>query len=205
MFLMYAELWIALKSWYLWYSEQPVYSDYLRRERCELLSKVDIFDIRNNSAPGVLRKEFVVNCSQKLISLIFGTTKLLNSFYRKWLWIALKSWYLWYSEQQPLTETIGEGSCELLSKVDIFDIRNNSSLYVLNVCGVVNCSQKLISLIFGTTRSVEFKGENELWIALKSWYLWYSEQPLWLYFAGHQSCELLSKVDIFDIRNNLII
>ena len=43
------------------------------------------------------------------------------------------------------------GSCELLSKVDIFDIRNNQKLLELVDVGVVNCSQKLISLIFGTT------------------------------------------------------
>ncbi len=41
----------------------------------------------------------VVNCSQKLISLIFGTTK-----------------------KNSIDELRG---CELLSKVDIFDIRNN--------------------------------------------------------------------------------
>ncbi|MFY9598518.1 MAG: hypothetical protein WAP53_09070, partial [Dysgonamonadaceae bacterium] len=67
----------------------------------------------------------VVNCSQKLISLIFGTT---------------------FKKLQEMTN-----SCELLSKVDIFDIRNNSSSKLLAESMVVNCSQKLISLIFGTT------------------------------------------------------
>ena len=42
-----------------------------------------------------------------------------------------------------------------------------------------------------------------LWIALKSWYLWYSEQPDEAKFNAVVGCELLSKVDIFDIRNNL--
>jgi hypothetical protein len=41
--------------------------------------------------------------------------------------------------------------CELLSKVDIFDIRNNFYVYNKTIKLVVNCSQKLISLIFGTT------------------------------------------------------
>jgi len=45
----------------------------------------------------------VVNCSQKLISLIFGTTPFENI-------------------------TVPTG-CELLSKVDIFDIRNNMRIY----------------------------------------------------------------------------
>jgi len=45
----------------------------------------------------------------------------------------------------------GFGGCELLSKVDIFDIRNNAGEKSYPSTGVVNCSQKLISLIFGTT------------------------------------------------------
>jgi len=39
----------------------------------------------------------------------------------------------------------------LLSKVDIFDIRNNNLSLPSLPISVVNCSQKLISLIFGTT------------------------------------------------------
>ncbi|MFY9597706.1 MAG: hypothetical protein WAP53_04915, partial [Dysgonamonadaceae bacterium] len=48
------------------------------QSRCELLSKVDIFDIRNNRRQFENHIRQVVNCSQKLISLIFGTTHLLN-------------------------------------------------------------------------------------------------------------------------------
>ena len=142
-------MWIALKSWYLWYSEQL----FIRFFSCER----------------------VVNCSQKLISLIFGTTprlllrwplccELLSKVdifdirnnmdgievCQDLLWIALKSWYLWYSEQLTFSIVI---------------------LY-----HVVNCSQKLISLIFGTTWILWSYLPNLLWIALKSWYLWYSEQ-----------------------------
>ena len=170
-------LWIALKSWYLWYSEQPWDYDMNRGLGCELLSKVDIFDIRNNWT------------NEKTM--------------KRMLWIALKSWYLWYSEQLRLNGFNPFRSCELLSKVDIFDIRNNVSWNLSLVLFVVNCSQKLISLIFGTTMCLYPKLVIKLWIALKSWYLWYSEQ-----LSAHDlldlcSCELLSKVDIFDIRNNV--
>ena len=41
--------------------------------------------------------------------------------------------------------------CELLSEVSIFDIRNNKLLVVGCQPTVVNCFQKLVSLIFGTT------------------------------------------------------
>jgi len=91
-----------------------------------LLSKVDIFDIRNNLAGSIEIGVAVVNCSQRLISLIFGTTN------RK--------------------DKKDKEGCELLSKVDIFDIRNNFMKLHLLVKAVVNCSQRLISLIFGTTR-----------------------------------------------------
>ena len=147
---MKTELWIALKSWYLWYSEQLI--------------------VGSNAEPSV------VNCSQKLISLIFGTTEYEQKMNKWMLWIALKSWYLWYSEQHNRPKLFWRECCELLSKVDIFDIRNN-----------------ILPL---------FYFQQQLWIALKSWYLWYSEQPYLLETPVIASCELLSKVDIFDIRNN---
>ena len=143
-------LWIALKSWYLWYSEQHL-------------------KLKENG-------RIVVNCSQKLISLIFGTTCGKCIECRKQLWIALKSWYLWYSEQ------LGTQDSEQST--------------------VVNCSQKLISLIFGTTEAFSTIYTYQLWIALKSWYLWYSEQLTDVVQTFRFRCELLSKVDIFDIRNN---
>ena len=169
---------------------------------CELLSKVDIFDIRNNLKKQSYENNKVVNCSQKLISLIFGTTNAGIETVNVRLWIALKSWYLWYSEQLNTYGQKTYTSCELLSKVDIFDIRNN----IVTQSGfpdlVVNCSQKLISLIFGTTTSCAWIHSVVLWIALKSWYLWYSEQLLPNEHHHIVRCELLSKVDIFDIRNN---
>ena len=147
----------------------------------------------------------VVNCSQKLISLIFGTTSCDDYWFGFKLWIALKSWYLWYSEQLLAILSLFTACCELLSKVDIFDIRNNDTLNVTFTCIVVNCSQKLISLIFGTTIVRGNTNRLSLWIALKSWYLWYSEQLFARYDTRLMSCELLSKVDIFDIRNNKYI
>ena len=145
-------------------------------EGCELLSKVDIFDIRNNQATSLTISLSVVNCSQKLISLIFGTT--------------------------PCLCSLALACCELLSKVDIFDIRNNKNSNLSREALVVNCSQKLISLIFGTTAAYRPPPRVMLWIALKSWYLWYSEQRDTKRRNGLGRCELLSKVDIFDIRNN---
>ena len=72
---------------------------------------------------------FVVNCFQKLVSLIFGTT--------------------------IVKRNINVERCELLSEVSIFDIRNNHFFYFKSLLYVVNCFQKLVSLIFGTT-SINF-------------------------------------------------
>ncbi len=47
--------------------------------------------------------------------------------------------------------------CELLSEVSIFDIRNNVFLCINYKFIVVNCFQKLVSLIFGTTGYVYFQ------------------------------------------------
>ena len=198
-------LWIALKSWYLWYSEQQKKIRAMDKTGCELLSKVDIFDIRNNPPAQSSSVNGVVNCSQKLISLIFGTTHRHKVRRLTELWIALKSWYLWYSEQQGSTPLFTLSRCELLSKVDIFDIRNNQTAQGYIWHTVVNCSQKLISLIFGTTNWGVVVILLLLWIALKSWYLWYSEQPDQGILLRSPCCELLSKVDIFDIRNNRIL
>ena len=95
---------------------------------CELLSKVYIFDIRNNLKPDEVAILQVVNCFQKFISLILETT--------------LKA-YIWETD-----------CCELLSKVYIFDIRNNCCAHVSAKRSVVNCFQKFISLILETTRCI---------------------------------------------------
>ena len=141
-----------------------------------MLSKVYIFDIRNNILLENKNKEYVVNCFQKFISLIFETTKIVVRAVVYWLWIAFKSLYLWYSKQLRRKFSKATDCCELLSKVYIFDIRNNKKKFSYSMGKVVNCFQKFISLIFETT------------------------YPVARFTLC--SCELLSKVYIFDIRNN---
>ena len=169
-------LWIAFKSLYLWYSEQPIIYINHFKNSCELLSKVCIFDILSNEY-----------CKLP---------------YTNQLWIAFKSLYLWYSEQQQPKPNNNGKCCELLSKVCIFDILSNENQQINKSCLVVNCFQKFVSLIFWAT-SVEYNYRIfELWIAFKSLYLWYSEQLRSSYRSNGRSCELLSKVCIFDILSN---
>ena len=143
-------LWIAFKKLYLWYSEQQSKRSDRYPASCELLSKNCIFDILNNHQ----------------VFLWFS-----------WLlWIAFKKLYLWYSEQRIFILNHHGESCELLSKNCIFDILNNAPDFFNTSKYVVNCFQKIVSLIFWTTYPVHILLPNLLWIAFKKLYLWYSEQ-----------------------------
>ena len=119
------QLWIAFKKLYLWYSEQPILRDSKWNRGCELLSKNCIFDILNNP--------FYVSVDAAL------------------LWIAFKKLYLWYSEQPIDFLNYPDVGCELLSKNCIFDILNNLIKLRQFFPFVVNCFQKIVSLIFWTT------------------------------------------------------
>ena len=169
-------LWIAFKKLYLWYSEQQKSNWQPIHVSCELLSKNCIFDILNNNMTKIYKWWFVVNCFQKIVSLIFWTTT--RAFYKRigQLWIAFKKLYLWYSEQLGGWYVNDKSSCELLSKNCIFDILNNIKLLPSLIVSVVNCFQKIVSLIFWTTNYS--KHDNSI------------------------RCELLSKNCIFDILNN---
>ena len=147
------------------------------RERCELLSKTCIFDILNNYEVWFNSHWTVVNCFQKLVSLIFWTTFTLAD------------------EQAE--------RCELLSKTCIFDILNNCCSSWPRDRHVVNCFQKLVSLIFWTTLYQKNSISQKLWIAFKNLYLWYSEQQKHNHAPCLARCELLSKTCIFDILNNI--
>ena len=171
--------------------------------RCELLSKTCIFDILNNLSSLFCLIRSVVNCFQKLVSLIFWTTDKLWQLMRDELWIAFKNLYLWYSEQLCQLYFQSSICCELLSKTCIFDILNNRTLPLGLQPIVVNCFQKLVSLIFWTTMLLNGYAMLMLWIAFKNLYLWYSEQLPVTDKPHLFRCELLSKTCIFDILNNL--
>jgi len=197
-------LWIAFKKLYLWYSEQRKSKRWKRVWSCELLSKNCIFDILNNSTSIPKSVLAVVNCFQKIVSLIFWTTFNYEFSSPLLLWIAFKKLYLWYSEQQQFERCFFHDCCELLSKNCIFDILNNWLSHLNKRLHVVNCFQKIVSLIFWTTSKGMWEMNYQLWIAFKKLYLWYSEQPHFNADMICGSCELLSKNCIFDILNNKI-
>ena len=196
------QLWIAFKSLYLWYSEQPKVRKQKAIWSCELLSKVCIFDILSNVNIRFYAYANVVNCFQKFVSLIFWATIVSNALRGGKLWIAFKSLYLWYSEQLHIFYYQKSMCCELLSKVCIFDILSNTIETKVQRIVVVNCFQKFVSLIFWATVPWNPPLFWSLWIAFKSLYLWYSEQQHLKLLYSYFRCELLSKVCIFDILSN---
>ena len=171
---------------------------------CELLSKTCIFALWNNIAPRPPIIFTVVNCFQKLVSLLFETTCRRDCCLAHSLWIAFKNLYL-CSLKQPVSARLSFIlCCELLSKTCIFALWNNSKGLQKIFNPVVNCFQKLVSLLFETTALSQHKPFNSLWIAFKNLYLCSLKQRSIFESAWENRCELLSKTCIFALWNNTI-
>ena len=153
-------LWIAFKNYYLRDEGQPEYHLNQHWSGCELLSKIIIFVMKDNYYQTDLYRWSVVNCFQKLLSSWWRTTK--RDWYtdRNSLWIAFKNYYL--RDEGQLIDKKGneQFSCELLSKIIIFVMKDNKKLTGNDFDGVVNCFQKLLSSWWRTTKTG---------IRLKSW------------------------------------
>ena len=171
-----SKLWIAFKNYYLRDEEQLCRCRRPDRMGCELLSKIIIFVMKNNTIFFELWSNLVVNCFQKLLSSWWRTTLIFTMESTSLLWIAFKNYYL-RDEEQP-TSGIGKMSisCELLSKIIIFVMKNNNWVYLLMTGMVVNCFQKLLSSWWRTTRIVSCGVLYGLWIAFKNYYLRDEEQ-----------------------------
>ena len=118
------------------------------------------------------------------------------------LWIAFKNYYLRDEEQLGNAKVNDILSCELLSKIIIFETKNNVSHWRMNSPFVVNCFQKLLSSRRRTTIKLRVKSSKQLWIAFKNYYLRDEEQLREFIFGKAARCELLSKIIIFETKNN---
>ena len=144
-------MWIAFKNYYLRDEEQLSRNVSTGTSRCELLSKIIIFETKNNTGPAFLDPyaccellskiiifetknnfnpedkwvDYVVNCFQKLLSSRRRTTPKLCSTITWLLWIAFKNYYLRDEEQHRAKTLLSYYSCELLSKIIIFETKNN--------------------------------------------------------------------------------
>ena len=169
---------------------------------CELLSKIIIFETKNNSLVQEPPSLYVVNCFQKLLSSRRRTTNKISNSVRTELWIAFKNYYLRDEEQQIALILIMHLSCELLSKIIIFETKNNLERDFYNVSCVVNCFQKLLSSRRRTTYFEHKTIVVPLWIAFKNYYLRDEEQQAAKFAEVAARCELLSKIIIFETKNN---
>ena len=198
-------LWIAFKNYYLRDEEQPTLASKLLELSCELLSKIIIFVMKNNEMAWLHHRVLVVNCFQKLLSSWWRTTNGITLNTLNKLWIAFKNYYLRDEEQPYSVCYLFKLCCELLSKIIIFVMKNNLSVFRLFVIVVVNCFQKLLSSWWRTTLEHLQPYRVQLWIAFKNYYLRDEEQ----HFSGlqllRQGCELLSKIIIFVMKNNLSV
>ena len=143
-----------------------------------------------------------MNCFQKLLSSWWRTTvvAIYDILYR--LWIAFKNYYLRDEGQLIYIANCIIASCELLSKIIIFVMKDNGFFSRTQLSPVVNCFQKLLSSWWRTTRLCLMAHPDKLWIAFKNYYLRDEGQLLQRKSKHSRSCELLSKIIIFVMKDN---
>ena len=143
-----------------------------------------------------------MNCFQKLLSSWWRTTMECDKPIGTLLWIAFKNYYL--RDEGQLDTSIGSKSpcCELLSKIIIFVMKDNEWVEITKTRLVVNCFQKLLSSWWRTTEEVTEEEKPKLWIAFKNYYLRDEGQLTTKWYKWMLSCELLSKIIIFVMKDN---
>ena len=196
-------LWIAFKNYYLRDEGQQHYKHNFWFACCELLSKIIIFVMKDNVNRLKYSVAEVVNCFQKLLSSWWRTTFLWIESRGKRLWIAFKNYYLRDEGQQHQQQSWSLSRCELLSKIIIFVMKDNYIFRFIEMPVVVNCFQKLLSSWWRTTMGQMVDLAAKLWIAFKNYYLRDEGQPSYSLHSLQMGCELLSKIIIFVMKDNL--
>jgi len=174
--IMFPQLWFAFKKLYLYSELQLLQNLDPALPSCDLLSKNCIFTLNYN------------------ISVVIRIILL--------LWFAFKKLYLYSELQHHIHINAFWSSCDLLSKNCIFTL-NYNQFYFLSVDRiVVICFQKIVSLLWITTKSNAIASQKKLWFAFKKLYL-YSELQLDRFvYLQYRSCDLLSKNCIFTLNYN---
>ena len=145
----------------------------------------------------------VVNCFQKLLPSWWRTTAvfLCTTFVK--LWIAFKNYYLRDEGQHDRVLQSAINSCELLSKIITFVMKDNKIFEIESSKSVVNCFQKLLPSWWRTTSGFFKDSKHALWIAFKNYYLRDEGQRRWWSVHNLSRCELLSKIITFVMKDNL--
>ena len=158
--------------------------------------------MKDNRRSRITAARRVVNCFQKLLSSWWRTTQIDCIHINHQLWIAFKNYYLRDEGQLFFLHSRFQEGCELLSKIIIFVMKDNYNEEKSTVNIVVNCFQKLLSSWWRTTNLEIAQLIEELWIAFKNYYLRDEGQQLVLKYTNEISCELLSKIIIFVMKDN---
>ena len=198
-----SELWIAFKNYYLRDEGQRPLRSIEPLDSCELLSKIIIFVMKDNAIAFGKNYIVVVNCFQKLLSSWWRTTSIAMRFWTISLWIAFKNYYLRDEGQLCMITFSVRWSCELLSKIIIFVMKDNWCNDRIKELLVVNCFQKLLSSWWRTTFPNFSYSLVRLWIAFKNYYLRDEGQLLLSIAPQRNRCELLSKIIIFVMKDNV--
>ena len=119
------------------------------------------------------------------------------------LWIAFKNYYLRDEGQLKNGWDEIKISCELLSKIIIFVMKDNWGKKNQFAILVVNCFQKLLSSWWRTTPPLLGWNRLSLWIAFKNYYLRDEGQQRINLILVILCCELLSKIIIFVMKDNM--
>ena len=144
-----------------------------------------------------------MNCFQKLLSSWWRTAWEIFLYDAVGLWIAFKNYYLRDEGQLIPNSPWTDWSCELLSKIIIFVMKDSMSHFLIKQKQVVNCFQKLLSSWW---RTAEFSNKSSflmLWIAFKNYYLRDEGQLSITNIIIFHSCELLSKIIIFVMKDSI--
>ena len=196
------QLWIAFKNYYLRDEGQPFTLGVWLLICCELLSKIIIFVMKDSRIEAECVATGVVNCFQKLLSSWWRTAQWYSMCAAELLWIAFKNYYLRDEGQQSTAKILSVDSCELLSKIIIFVMKDSESAKEKRFLKVVNCFQKLLSSWWRTARQFSQLLRRWLWIAFKNYYLRDEGQLRFRYPFDLPGCELLSKIIIFVMKDS---
>ena len=165
-----------------------------------------IFDLlETTNKKKLTNHDWVVNCFQKCIFDLLETTVKIFYTYNHLLWIAFKNVSLTYWKQRCAWEKTRPRCCELLSKMYLWPIGNNRlDKHSFNTT-VVNCFQKCIFDLLETTLVITILFTSRLWIAFKNVSLTYWKQRITPDLLRVNGCELLSKMYLWPIGNNLLL
>ena len=118
------------------------------------------------------------------------------------LWIAFIYLSLTYQKQSRIIFNRYVTSCELLSFIYLWHIRNSSRLALLSWEAVVNCFHLFIFDISETVGWSQGELDFRLWIAFIYLSLTYQKQLEGVPANPRTSCELLSFIYLWHIRNS---